>query len=138
MLCQIFDGMNPNKVSNPKTPYEYHKNDIGFYDNELDELKEHIQEQLEADAKHIEYELTKEDSTGCYYLYPSHILRVKIPENYSTEKYGTSAPPTSHGVLSVKQRLMFLKKNMKIPFTVIIHGDATIISYVHNFQPSHS
>ena len=127
-MGQIF-GTIDSMVSNPKTPYEFSKNDTSVNEGDLEKYKEYFQSQLEADARYVESLLTKEGSTGSVFFYERDILRISLDKSICSVPYG---------VLSPRLRVKCLLKNMKIPFTCCTRGEGQliIISYVHNVLTS--
>jgi hypothetical protein len=104
-------GMYDYRVSNPKTPYEYSRSDWFMDEKYMHTIEECIQEQLEADARHVEELLHRYDSVR---FYERDILRVKLDP--------TKFQPT-HAVLSRGIRVKYLLKNLKIPYTNNTHRE---------------
>jgi hypothetical protein len=121
------------QVKDPKTPYEWSKDDIILDEKQLDDIEEYIKEELEADARCVEYILLGNSPYNSYghslVFYGRNILRVKLdPSKYKS----------SHGVLSRGLRVKCLSKYMKIPYTIHTkpyeNGYATIICHVLNVE----
>ncbi len=128
------------QVKDPKTPYEYSKNDIILDEKQLDNIEESIKEQLEADARCVEYILLGNSPYNGYghslVLYGCDILRVKLdPIKFLPPK---DHPTRNHCVLSRGLRVKCLSKYMKIPYTIHTkpyeNGYATIICHVLNVE----
>ena len=98
---------------NPQTPYEYHSSDKIATLELIDQYKEQIQPQLDADARIIENELMTRDGI---FLYNHNILRIH---------YVDANNITHYAVLSRKLRIQCLRKTIKIPFVIgsFINGD---------------
>lgn len=96
---------NP-RTTNPQTPYEYHPSDeIGTLEL-VDQYKDQIQPQLEADARVIEKRLL--DCDGIF-LYNYDILRIHYVDTNNI---------THYAVLSKKVRAHLLRITIKIPFVI--------------------
>lgn len=99
---------------NPRTPYEYHSSDKIATEGLINEYKEQIQPQLDADARKIENELMVHDGI---FLYARDILRIRYVDADNIVHYA---------VLSRKLRIHYLRKTIKIPFVIgtFINEDA--------------
>lgn len=108
-------------VSNPKTPYEYSPKDHWLTEEYVNKYIEVFQDQLNADARHVE-QCLRASTAGSLWFTNAHVLRLRISEN-------------AYGVLSQDLRIKYLIKNLKLPFIVSFHayGDACI-SLVHGIK----
>jgi hypothetical protein len=124
------------QVSDPKTPYEWSKDDEILTEKGLDLVEESIQKELEADARHVEEMLLGNSCGYAVVLYGRDILRVDIDPKKVLERKDYKS--RFHGVLLRELRVKCLMKYMKIPYTIrtkrFKNGYKTIIQRVLNVE----
>ena len=127
------------RVSDPKTPYEWSKDDEIITEKGLDLVEESIQKELEADARHVEEILLGNSCGYAVILYERDILRVDIDPKKVLERKDYKS--RFHGVLPRELRVKCLMKYMKIPYTIrtkrFENGYKTTIQRVFNVENLH-
>ena len=120
-MGQIISAFNRNKVSDPKTPYEYRGDEPFMSKKDLTYMIDSIQEQLDADARVVEKYILEHGI--CYFNNNDH-LRIKLdPVKYKNP----------YVILPVDLRLECLFKNIKkITFTYTLVPGRVCLSRVFN------